>query len=212
MVTVFTLCAVVGGTVLVCQFLLTLLGLSGDHDLLGDHSGLDHVPDHAHGLADDDNHASSALFSVLTFRTVVAALAFFGLAGLAANAAHWSPQQTLALALTSGCAALFGVHHLMQLFHKLRSDGTVRLTDAVGLEATVYLRIPGHRSGHGKIQLVLKQQTVELQAETSESEIPGGATVRVTEFSASDVVVVERVERTESGGLPSERPVAAAAP
>lgn len=212
MVTVFSLCAVIGGTVLVCQFLMTLLGLSGDHDLVGDHGELDDAGDHDASSDGDDHHASSALFSVLTLRTVVAALAFFGLSGLAADAAHWPAQQTLAVALASGGAALFGVHHLMQWFHQLRSDGTVRLADAVGLDATVYLRIPGQRSGHGKIQVVLKQQTVELLAETSESEIPSGAIVRITEFSASDVVVVERIRSAVQADTSSARAMAASSP
>ena len=74
METVYLVCAVVGGTVLVCQFVMTLLGLGGDHDAGGDH---DVAHDAGHHEAGHD-HDSSWLVGVLTFRTLVAALAFFG--------------------------------------------------------------------------------------------------------------------------------------
>ena len=53
METFYTLCAVIGGTVLVCQFLLTLLGLGGGHDGGGDH-GFD--AGHDGGTGHDGTH------------------------------------------------------------------------------------------------------------------------------------------------------------
>ena len=35
MATFFLICAVVGGTILICQFVLTLVGLGGQDQLLG---------------------------------------------------------------------------------------------------------------------------------------------------------------------------------
>ncbi len=214
MVTFFLICAVVGGTVLVCQFLLTLIGLGGDHEVGGDHgegdfSGGDHdVVDGDHdasGATDtetadhhggDDGHASSYLFGVLTFRTLTAAVAFFGLTGLAADSAGWPTASTLLAAVVSGGVAITIVHHLMKLFTRLRSDGTVRLSAAVGMEARVYLKIPAARHGQGKIHVQLKQQTVELLAETDGAELKTGSAVRVLGFIGPEVVIVEPLEIT----------------
>src|SRR5262245_10276004 len=97
----FLICAVVGGTVLICQFVLTLVGIGGDHgldfghdvphDFSGD-AGHDFAAADAQGAdsADHDaagHHGSSWLFAVISFRTLVAAAAFFGLTGLAAQSA-----------------------------------------------------------------------------------------------------------------------------
>ena len=45
------------------------------------------------------HHGSTWLFGVLSFRTITAALAFFGLAGLAAQSAEASPPMVLLVAL-----------------------------------------------------------------------------------------------------------------
>ncbi len=207
MVTFFLICAVVGGTVLVCQFLLTLIGLGGDHevsdhgDSVGDHDASG-TPDLVteteteHSLGAGDGHSSSCLFGVLTFRTLTAAVAFFGLAGLAADSAGWQTAATLATAVVSGGAAVTIVHHLMKLFTSLRSDGTVRLSAAIGAEARVYLKIPSQHHGQGKIQVQLKHQTVELLAETEGAELKTGSTVRVVRFIGPELALVEALEFT----------------
>src|SRR5690348_4420159 len=79
METVYTVCAVVGGTILVCQVLMSLLGLGGEHDFGGHdvghdfHVGDSHVGDthHGDGHADDHDHGTSRFLSLLSFRTVV---------------------------------------------------------------------------------------------------------------------------------------------
>ena len=83
MTTIYLFTALIGGTVLVCQFVLTLIGL-GDtgFDLADD------VPDSAdvdlaeagdfEGGGDDASHGSTWLFGVISFRTLVAAFTFFG--------------------------------------------------------------------------------------------------------------------------------------
>src|SRR5579885_3482137 len=107
---VFLVCFLAGGTVMVCQFLLSLFGLGGHHDLGGDahdvggpdlhdvsgHDASGHDGAHGHGGVGD------WLASVLTFRTVVAALTFFGLAGLAASQTQLPSAAVGLVALASG--------------------------------------------------------------------------------------------------------------
>lgn len=207
--------AVVGGTVMVCQFVMTLLGLShGDGQFDGGHDigGHDlHVPDSAghdgaghdaaagHDGADAQAHDARGaaahdatwFFSIITFRTMVAAVTFFGLAGLAANSALFSPGQTLVIALGAGAAAMFLVHQMMQVLHKLRSDGTARIERSVGHTGTVYLRVPGGRSGVGKVTVNLRDRTVEYLAVTADEPLATGAKIVVTRVVSADTVEVE---------------------
>lgn len=202
MTLLYSVCALIGGSVLVVQFLMTLLGFHGHHDLPddvsgdfgGDHFGHDGTVDvHGHAdSADHDAHGSTWLFSVITFRTLVAATTFFGLTGLATTAADVSPLSSLTLALGVGLAAMLGVHWAMQQLFRLRTDGTVRLERAVGHVGTVYVRIPGQRRGAGKIQLGLQNRTVELEAWTAGDDIPTGARIVVTQLSGAETVEVER--------------------
>ncbi len=201
--TFFLICALLGGTVLVCQFAMTLLGM-GDHGGDFDHAGSESFADHTHTPAGTDPaadaaHGSTWLFGVLTFRTLVAATAFFGLAGKAALAADLEMLPSVLIALAAGVAAMYGVHALMQGMTRLTSDGTVHIERAVGRPGTVYLTIPGSTGsggtgssgpGLGKIHLNLQNRLVEYQA-TSRDKLPTGAKVVVTRVVGPDTVEVE---------------------
>src|SRR6476660_8625684 len=109
--TLFLIAAVVGSTILVCQFALTLLGLGHDSAGLGHHLGGDFHGDahvggdshvfHASGTHTDANEhdSSTHLFSVISFRTLVAAIAFFGVGGRAAMSAGYAQSTSLILAM-----------------------------------------------------------------------------------------------------------------
>jgi hypothetical protein len=253
MTIVFLICAAVGGTILVVQFLLLLIGLGGEalhidvpsavgHDLGGDFGGGFHgdvgggfdgdvgagfhgdigaglhgdvgaglhgdggadVPtdagaavDHGGDVATDHHVSSSWLFSVLSVRTVVAALAFFGLGGLGAEAAGAGTLQTLVVAVAAGLLALYGVYYLLLCIARLAAEGTVRVQRAIGRHGTVYTTIPGKESGTGKIQINLQNRTMEYLALTSGHALSPGAKVVVTEVITSDTVAVEPVLETE---------------
>ncbi len=187
----FGVCAVLGGTVLLCQFVLTLIGFDSDadvDDLGGDSAGdVDHDMTDGHG----ESHGADWIFGVLTFRTIVAALTFFGLAGLAAHSASMSPLATFAIAIAAGLAAMYGVHWMMQGLFRLRSDGTVRIDRAVGKTGTVYLRVPGQKSGVGKVTVSLQGRTMEYQAMTANDELPTGNRIVVVDVIGRDTVEVE---------------------
>lgn len=212
MTSVFLTCAALGGTILVCQLLMTVIGLGG-HDVGGDiaddpaghfggdvhggdaagdaqpvvHLGHDAGPSHGAGpahAAGADTHAglhrdSSWLFGVISFRTVVAAITFFGLAGMTAQSTRASAPVVLLVALAAGASAMYLVYWAMRSLARLRAQGNVRLERAVGGEASVYLRIPPHNSGSGKIQINLQNRTMEYLAVTAGEALPTGARVVV---------------------------------
>jgi hypothetical protein len=218
MATVFLVCAAVGTTVLVLQFLLALVGMGGDavgaemphdfghdlgggdHDFSGDHGDLGHdgpadgghgdLEDHSHATA-EAAHASTAIFRVLSLRTIVAALAFFGLAGRAAQAADYPPFTTLLIALAAGVGAMYAVYAMLRGMRSLRAEGTVQIHRAVGEQATVYVPIPAQQTGQGKIQINLQNRTMEYLATTPGEAIPSGAAVVVTRIVAADTVEVQ---------------------
>ncbi len=189
---VFLICATVGGTVMVFQFLLTLIGLGGEaFDLDVD---LDAGADTDF---DAEHVGSSWMFGVLSFRTILAAMAFFGLAGLACNSAEMPLGKTLLVAVAAGTAALFAVYWMMRGMKLLKAEGTVRIQRAVGRHATVYTTIPAEESGSGKIQINLQNRTMEYSALTSGRELSPGTKVVVVDIITSDTVEVEPVLEDE---------------
>lgn len=183
----FLTCAVIGGTLFVCQFLLSLLGLGGHDDVGGHDVHLDHGSDHGeHG----GGHGASWFLSVLTFRAVVAALLFFGLAGMAASAARLPQFAALAIALASGVAALLLVGAAMRGLTRLKDDGTVRIENAVGQTGTVYVTVPGNKSGAGKVTVEFQNRTSEYQAVTFQEQLPTGSKVVVVDIIGPETLEV----------------------
>jgi hypothetical protein len=216
MIPIFVVCAAVGATALVLQFILSLTGLGGEHDFGHDFGGLDHDVaggdvhgdvSHAgshHSGAAHSTLATSWLIRALTLRTVSTALAFFGLAGLAGHAADFSPEMTLLIALAAGFGSMYAVYWMFNGLKSLRAEGTAKIHRAIGKEATVYLHIPGNRQGRGKIQINLQNRTMEYLAMTDGAAIPTGATVVVTEVLGSDLVQVETMSsKTTHEAIPT---------
>jgi len=209
MTPLFVLCAVIGGTILVCQFVLTLVGFGHDvgdmaHDVSVDvHTD---VSADAHEGGDGDSnetghHGSSWLFGVISFRTLVAASAFFGLAGLASQSAGFNlPMQAL-ISLGSGAGAMFPVHFLVKQLGRLNQDQTLRVQRALGRIGTVYIPIPAQKASSGKIQLSLQNRLVEYEAITGGTEkLPTGAKVRVVAVRGS-ILEVEPIPVEQAAGM-----------
>jgi membrane protein implicated in regulation of membrane protease activity len=208
MALLFLSCAVVGGTILICQFVLTLVGLGGEHgfdfshdvahDFIGD-TAHDAAGGDAHGAGGDDHaaaqqHGSSWIFAVISFRTLVAAIAFFGLIGSAAQSAGQPIGVQLLLATAAGIGAMYGVHWLMRSVSRLGEDATLRVKNALGQQGTVYVPISGSRGQAGKIQLKVQNRLVEFEAVTSAPErLATGTKVRVVAV-AGNLLEVEPVK------------------
>ena len=210
--TIFIITAVVGGTVMVCQFVLILMGMSDHGDIGGSGLDVDASGDfhagggHDGGLAGDHHTSvataadaqlhpdSSWLFGVLSFRTLVTAAAFFGLAGMAGLRSGLTPTASLVVAMVAGLAAMYGMYWLMRSISGLASSGNQRIGNALGRRATVYIPIPAEQKGAGKVQLSMQNRIVEFQAVTDEPErLKTGETVEVVAVAGSDTLHVRRV-------------------
>jgi len=167
-----------------------------DHDGPAAEHGAGHAP-FQHSAAGHAPHGSTWLFQVLSLRTIVAALAFFGLAGLAAEAAECTPWSTLLIAAAAGLGAMYAVYAMLRGMRSLRAEGTARIHRAVGRQATVYLHIPAQQKGAGKIQINLQNRTVEYLATTPGDAIPSGAAVVVTKVLGADTVQVQAVANSK---------------
>lgn len=199
----YQVCALLGATIFLGQFVLSLVGLAGDHEVSGDTGG-DHFDgggDHAdggghaggeahHGGTAGHESANAWFIKLLSVRTVIAGLTFFGLGGLTANASGVRPLESLVIAAVCGFAALYLVGWAMRTLMRLRADGTVHIENALGQSALVYLTIPGHRAGKGKITVTVQNRTMEYEAETEHEPLPTGALVQVVAIAGPDTVEV----------------------
>jgi membrane protein implicated in regulation of membrane protease activity len=169
---------------------------SGHFDVNG--VGIDHDTSIAHAGDMDYQHPDSTwLFGVLSFRTIVAAAAFFGVAGETALSAGYSPGIAMAIAVLVGVAAMYGMYWLLRGISQLTSSGNERIGAAIGRQATVYVPIPAEEKGMGKVHVTLQNRTVELQAMCDETApLRTGETVEIVGVKNSDTVNVRRIRET----------------
>ncbi len=178
MTTLFWMCILLGGGIVVLQLGASLVGLHHDapHGTIG-HGTNGHGPV-SEGLQ---------LFSV---RALSAGVAFFGVGGLAGLRLGVPVLAAVALAVVAAAISATGVAAVMRSMHRLEGDQSFRLANAVGLSGEVYLGIPARRSGTGKIHLTVQERLVELDAMTSEDGIATGTRVLVVDAIAPATVMV----------------------
>lgn len=192
----YLICAVVGSVILLAQTALTLFGMDAhpDVDVAADlpddlETGEDYLE------AGDD---ASWFFELLSFRSVMALLAFFGLGGLAGQEAGFGAYFSFVLASSAGVAAMVAVAWLMRLLYRLKSDGTVSIFQTVGHNGTVYLSIPGEKRGAGKVTINVYDRSVEYEAVTAKKDLPTGANIQVIGVVGPNTVEVESTDLPES--------------
>ncbi|MBQ8708702.1 MAG: NfeD family protein [Succinivibrionaceae bacterium] len=139
-----------------------------------------------------DLGTSDYAFRFFSLFSVSAFLFCAGCFGLWTYSASESGFLAALVALVSGAGAAALVTFLKRSVLKLQTEGNVRLENAVGKEAIVYLKIPS--GGRGQIEMTLQGRKKFLAAISDEKhEIPTGSRVTVKAVS-SGVLVVQPAE------------------
>lgn len=175
MMTLYLICAVFGATIMLLQFVLQLVGI-GDFDH-GDAS-LDLEMD-THVDADGVEHGHSEFFKLLSLRTLVAGCAFFGITGLLFDSLGVGAIPVFLLAGAVGLGAMVIVAWLMSVLAGLHAEGNLDVQDAMGRLGTVYLSVPGDKTGQGKVTVSLQERSLEFDAFTNDRELKTGESVLV---------------------------------
>ena len=177
----FQACVVLGGVVLLLQVLLSLFGVGG-HDLEV------HAPPDVHVAG--DTHAAevgtSDALSLLSVRAISAGVAIFGASGLVLLG--FVPGWLAALVSVAPALVVATLTaRLARLMLRMEVSGSLRLQEAVGQSATVYLTVPASSADartHGLIHLTLQGRSVELRAVTREAvPLKAGSSVVVLAVS-----------------------------
>ena len=177
---IFWGCALIGTLVMVIQFILSLIGM-GDVDMDVDMSAGD-------GL---DAATGMDLFSI---KNVIIFFVGFGWAGVSFR--EIIPQDGLLIlaALVCGCFFVASFMLIFKQMMKFEGNGAVRMEEAVGKKAEVYLRIPAKRNGKGKVQVSLNGAAREYDAVTNDDElIPSGQTVDIIGSTGGALLVTARL-------------------
>ncbi len=179
--------------VFLIQLVLMIFGL-GDHDMVGDGHG-DVVTDTTGGHDAVGTETGSTIpFHLFTIRNFIIFFTVFGWAGIAATNAGLSRTWTTIVAFVSGFVVMMLLAGVFYMMTRMSESGNISLANAVGHVATVYLPIPGQRSGVGRIQMTLQDSIREVDAMTEGEALATGTLVRVSRVLSEDRVLVEKSE------------------
>jgi len=185
----FILCASIGGGLFAIRLVLFFLGGFGDTDADGDVGDAGDIDVGDAGGDIGDAVESAASFKLLTLQGITAFLAMFGLVGLASYKATLNGAISVGGGVAAGAVSVVIITKLLAALLKLQSSGTISLKNAIGQEASVYLRIPA--GGTGKVQVEIQERLMVLEAVSDSTEeiksddkvkvvgIVGGRTLKV---------------------------------
>lgn len=118
----------------------------------------------------------------------------FGWAGGLVSASGLGILASVSIALGSGLAVMGLVVSVLRLILGMRSDGTVRIADALHAPGTVYVTLPPSRQAGGQVTVHFGGRQETFQAlNASDRAIRGGERVRVVEVLDSQTVLVEPI-------------------
>lgn len=134
-----------------------------------------------------DSAGDSEAFSI---RTVTGFCLAFGWAGAGALSAGQPMWVASLAAVGAGLVVMACVRMLLKSMKRLRSDGTMKIENAVGAEGQAYITIPpaGETGGQVIVNFNNRQETLPA-VQTGDTPIPGGARIKVTAVSGRMLTV-----------------------
>lgn len=194
--------------ILIIQAVLIIMGFTnGGPDMnFSDTSGFE-VPECDCGMCDPSdvgdmshvdggdviNPADAGAMHLFTFQGIVTFLCVFSWVSIVTYIISKNIPVSLIVGFIFGAGAMFGVAKIIQAAGKLAQNGNIDPKKYLGENATVYFPIPANEKGQGKVNVAVGERYAEFSAVTEESEdIPSGASVRIVDIRAENVLVVEK--------------------
>lgn len=143
-------------------------------------------------LADvDGSEGADAPFQLFSLRNMVNFLLGFSWTGAAMYHSVENKILLLVLAIAVGALLVAMFFIIIRQILKLAEDNSFRISECVGQQATVYLRIPARRSGSGKVQVSVRGAVHEMEALTAGDEIPTGSHVLIISAEGPSTLLVK---------------------
>lgn len=178
--TIYMVCAIAGGAVLVLRFILMLVGFDD-----GDATDIPLDTDIDAGI--DTPNGGMNVFSL---QAIAGFFTMFGLVGLALLQIDAAPALTLLGGLLAGGITNVVTAWIFLKLQRLQSEGTMVITNAIGQVGTVYLTIPENASGVVTVAVQGAMRTLDAISEDGQ-RIPTGAIVQVVGVTAGKILVVK---------------------
>ena len=183
--------------IFIIQTVMTFLGADADTVMtfLGadaDSTDFDMDVDTSMDGSDLSNIDSGA--NLYTFRNFVNFFLGFGWTAIILQPSVKSTAVLVIIAVLVGIALVALVMYMFKWLYSMQQSGNINVyKSAVGCQGKCYLRIPGERSGEGKVQITIQGAVREYNAVTDGDEIKTGTSVKVLEAIDGNTLLVEEL-------------------
>ena len=173
--------------VFIVQTIMTFIGAAGgDFDVEGGGMDIDF---------DDPSAAMGSGMNLYTFRNLVNFLLGFGWTFILLQKSISSKGLLILISLLVGLALVASVMYMFKWLSGMQQSGNIDVYKAaVGCQGTVYLTIPGERSGEGKVQITINNAVREYAALTDSDTLKTGTPIRVVEVLSPSTLLVEELD------------------
>ncbi|MBE0411749.1 MAG: NfeD family protein [Anaerolineales bacterium] len=182
--TIYLVCAVAGGTVLLLKLLLMIFGIGGgDAEVDFDAADLDY------DISTDAGYGSGGVFNFFSIQSIAGFFTMFGLVGMGLMQVNASDFWSFIGGLAAGVFTAWATGMIFLGMRKLHSEGTLVLSNAIGQQGSVYLTIPENGSGVITVTIQGSKRTLNAMSEKGQ-RIPTGSIVNVVGVKAGNILVV----------------------
>ena len=172
--------------IFIIQTVMTFLGADADS------TDFDMDVDTSMDGSDLSNIDSGA--NLYTFRNFVNFFLGFGWTAIILQPSVKSTAVLVIIAVLVGIALVALVMYMFKWLYSMQQSGNINVyKSAVGCQGKCYLRIPGERSGEGKVQITIQGAVREYNAVTDGDEIKTGTSVKVLEAIDGNTLLVEEL-------------------
>lgn len=141
---------------------------------------------------DGDFDGSDAPFQLFSFRNLMNFLLGFSWTGISFYRIITNEAVLILLSVAVGVLFVYLFFLIIRTLMRLSEDNTFKLSETIGKTAEVYVPIPAHKAGFGKVTLSVRGAIHELEAMTNGERIPSNTMVKIV--SVEDAVLfVERL-------------------
>ena len=132
--------------------------------------------------------------NLYTFRNLVNFFLGFGWTAIILQPSVKSTAVLVIISVLVGIALVALVMYMFKWLYSMQQSGNINVYKAaVGCQGKCYLRIPGERSGEGKVQITIQGAVREYNAVTDGDDIKTGASVKVLEAIDGNTLLVEEL-------------------
>lgn len=178
--------------IFVIQTIMTFLGADADSADFDINSDVDVNTDVDVATDADTSAGHSSGIGLLSFRNLVNFCLGFGWTAILLQDQVKSTSLLLIIALFIGVALVALVMLLFKWIGGMQQSGNINVyKSAIDCQGTVYLTIPGERSGEGKVQISINDAVREYEAITDGPTLKTGTKIHVIDVVSSDTLLVE---------------------